>query len=66
MYLVTGKVSADDPHRKELHMHVDQEPRTYPYFPTTKESIRNLAYQEYTREFQKKSQEYQQYGSHNE
>jgi hypothetical protein len=54
MYLVTGKVSNDDPNRRELHMHVDQEPRTYPYFPTTKESIRNLAYQEYTRKFQKK------------
>jgi hypothetical protein len=53
MYIISGKLSAEDPERHELHMHVDQEPRTYPYFPNSKESIRNLAYDEYARTFQK-------------
>jgi hypothetical protein len=54
MYLCSGKVSTDDPEKKEIHMHVEQEPRTYPYFPTSKESIQKLAYEEYTRRSQKK------------
>jgi hypothetical protein len=39
MYLRSGKVSTDDPEKHEIHMHVEQEPRTYLYFPTSKESI---------------------------
>jgi hypothetical protein len=55
LYLCTGKVSEDDPNKRDIHMHVEQEPQTYPYFPTSQVLIRNLAYQEYARRFQNRT-----------
>jgi hypothetical protein len=55
MYLITGKISEDDKNKRDFHMHVEQEPRTYPYFPTSQVLIRNLAYQEYARRFQNRT-----------
>jgi hypothetical protein len=49
MYIKTGSTSSEDAGKKEVHLVVEQEPRTYPYFPATKELVKSKAYEEYLR-----------------
>jgi hypothetical protein len=51
MYLRTGGVSENNPNKKDVHLVVEQEPRTYPYWPSTQEEMKEKAYGEYLKRF---------------
>jgi hypothetical protein len=53
MYLRTGGVSLDNPNKKNVHLLVEQEPVTYPYWPSTREVAKDNAYVEYLGRFKK-------------
>jgi hypothetical protein len=51
MHLRTGGTSDDDPTKKNVHLPVEQEQVTYPYWPSTQEVMKEKAYVEYLKQF---------------